>query len=127
VVDGLANVRRGLAGAALSQRVAQVAEDRPHQRDRQWDRLAGECRHAARELGCQIFRRQREAGNPAVFDRSAELADERQQPPLELDGRGEIGARLENAAPPALGSFEHDRVFFRENRHIRHRVAIMLS
>jgi hypothetical protein len=107
-------VRRGLAGAALSQRVAQLAEDRPHQRDRQRDRLAGQRRHAARELGRQIFRRQREAGNAAVFDRSAELADERQQPPLELDGWRQIGPRLEDAAPPAFGRFEHDRVFFGE-------------
>ncbi len=67
--DGVSDVRCGIAGAAFSKRVTQPDERRLHHRDGQRDRFPAQRRDAARQLGRQILRRQRQARHSAAVDR----------------------------------------------------------
>ena len=88
--------------ASASQSLRSDAE----QRDRQGNRLARERRHAARELGGEVLRRQRQPGQPAASIACRQLDDEGQQPPLEVDGRLEVGRARAKRVPAAGRSGE---------------------
>jgi hypothetical protein len=52
--------------------------------------LAGQHRHAARELRGQVFGRQRQPRQAAGFQRRGEVRDEAEEPPLQVERRREV-------------------------------------
>ena len=71
--------------------------------DRQRNRLAGQGRNAARQLGGEISWRQRQPRQAPAFDRLMERDHELEQPPLQLDGGAKLGPGVERWRSSALG------------------------
>ena len=62
-----------------------------------------------------------------MLERVAEVGDDRQEPALEGNRRREVGPRLENRVPSALGGIEQIAGVARQDTRIRHRLVIMVA
>ena len=125
--DRVADARGGVAGAADRERLAILQQHWRQNRYGQRNRLSAEDRYAARELGGQILRRQRQPGKTAGVERVLEVDDERQKRPLEVEGGREIRSRGADGGPPSLRRLEQIAPISSRNRQIRHRLVIMVA
>ena len=73
----------------------------------QRDRFSGQDRHAARQLGGQIFPGQRQAGQASSVDRARQIDDAGQEAALEVNGGLEVGLGRHKGLPAAFGRGEH--------------------
>ena len=87
LLHGFLDAGGHFTGAPFREGFAQPQERRLEDRHGQWDWLAGQGGHTARELGRQVLRRKRQAWQAPMLERLAEVGDNRQEPPLEGDGR----------------------------------------
>jgi iron-sulfur cluster assembly accessory protein len=99
-------VKGGVARPAGGQLVAEAEHRRREGGDGHRHRLGGERRDAARELGGYILRRERQPREATLANRLGKVDDERNQPLLELDGRGELGPGRRYGRPALSGRFE---------------------
>jgi hypothetical protein len=110
---------------ASRMRVAEADQCGCQRRDRERNRLAGQRRDAAGELGREVFGRQGEAREPPPLQFCGQIGDERQQLALQVEGRGQVRAGLAEGLPALLGFFGKIAAFSCQNRHIRHRLVII--
>jgi len=127
VRNGVANVGRGLAGPSLRQRLAELSQRRSEDRHGQGNGLAGQHRHAPRELRGQVFGRQRQPRQAAGFQRRGEVRDEAEEPPLQVERRGEVRAGGQHAAPALFGQIGLILARNRRNQDVRHGRAVQYT
>src|SRR5262245_6383236 len=92
-LERVVNMNRGLAGAALTQTVAQVQQAGFECALWKGNRLARERRNPPRQLGGKVLGRERQPRKASALDSLAEIDDDGQQRALKIDGRAEIGPR----------------------------------
>jgi hypothetical protein len=110
----------GFSGPAVGERIAELEQRRRQDRNGQRNRLAGQGRDTARQLGGQVFRRQRQAGQAAYAQRRGLIDHPRQQLTLQGDRRLEMWSCLADDLPSSAGRFEQIFTGKHWNRYIRH-------
>jgi iron-sulfur cluster assembly accessory protein len=97
------DVPGGVSSAPFGERVAEAQQCRPERRHRQRNRFPGQRGDATPEFGGDVFVGKRQARQVTLLERGRQFGDQRQEPPLKVERRREIGSGREDGTPPPLG------------------------
>ncbi len=118
--ERLANVVGAAARAAGAQIAAQPDERAPGRLDRNGDAQPGERRNPAAQLVGDLVRRNRERRKRVGVDCRRDLDHRREERPLQVYRRPQVGAPLEHGRPATLGAGEQIGRKFRRYSDITH-------
>ena len=117
----------GVTGATVGERLTQPHQRRLQHRDRERDGFATEGGHASAELRREVFRRQRQAGEPGLVERRGEVRNQHEQLALQHHRRLEVRTSQPDGGPPILGRFHEILEGNAGNGDVRHGATVQYT